>query len=55
MLRSPLEIGDLVRFTARMWNFDAGTFYYHIDGIPDGRLVMDQARLAARITAVAQP
>lgn len=46
----------LTKVVARKWNFSTGTFDYHIDGAPDGRkLVMDQDRLAARITAVAQP
>lgn len=46
----------ITKVVARKWNFDTGTFDYHIDGAPDGRkLVMDQERLAARITAVAQP
>lgn len=43
------------KIIARKWNFDTGTFDYHIDGSPDGKvLVMEQSKLAARITAVAQ-
>jgi hypothetical protein len=46
----------ITKVVARKWNFTTGTLDYHIDGAPDGRkLVMDQERLAARITAVAQP
>lgn len=58
------KVGEQVRVSrkhpakviARKWDFRAGTFNYHISGIPDQpKLVMDQERLAARITAVAQP
>lgn len=43
------------KIVARKWNFNTGTFDYHIDGSPDGQtLVMEQSKLAARITAVAQ-
>lgn len=42
------------KIIARKWNFQSGTFDYHVEGIPDQPgLVMDQERLAARITAVA--
>lgn len=46
----------IAKVIARKWNFTTGTFDYHVHGIPDQpKLVMDQGRLAARITAVAQP
>ena len=57
------KVGDHVKisrqhtamFIARKWNFDAGTFDYHISGAREGRtLVMEQSRLAVRIAAVAQ-